>query len=238
MKRRYSRLNKIEQRKNIRRAFLYSLLTITACLLFIFFGIPSVAKFASFLTEIRTSNVLLEKNDTTPPIIPTLDLLPESTNEKEVEVSGSTEPGAIVILFINNKEEEFLTNKEGKFFTKITLRNGTNTISALAKDSAGNESQKSDTIKVIFDNEPPSLEITSPEDGSEYYGSKQRQVVIEGASEAGVSVNINERIVVVESDGKFTFLTTLSEGENKFSVKAEDKAKNLNEKSFTLYFTP
>ena len=46
------------------------------------------------------------------------------------------------------------------------------------------------------------------------------------------------RIVVVESDGSFAFTTTLSEGENQFTVKASDKAGNSTEAVLKLNFSP
>ena len=45
------------------------------------------------------------------------------------------------------------------------LKKGVNTISAIAKDSSGNESQESQVYKVTYDNEPPEIEITSPVKG-------------------------------------------------------------------------
>ncbi len=237
MIRRYSRRTRTEERKNIRRAFIFSVLTLTSLLLVIFLGLPAVANFAAILTDLRKSGEPPDKEDTTPPVPPRLEPLPESTNEFRVEIKGSTEPGATVILFLNSKKEEILANKEGEFTYSFALLDGENIILALSKDNASNESQKTDTFRVVYDNDSPELEITSPEDGSKYYGSKQRQVVLEGKTEEGASVNINDRLVVVESDGTFTFATTLSEGENQFTIKAEDKAGNVEEKSLTLHFS-
>ena len=53
----------------------------------------------------------------------------------------------------------------------------------------------------------------------------------------GVNININGRFVQVDSDGKFTFTTTLNEGENKFTIIAQDLAENITEKTLTLHFS-
>jgi len=92
--------------------------------------------------------------------------------------------------------------------------------------------------EVVFDNESPDLEVTSPEEGKEYYGSKERQITIEGLTEDGVSLTINDRIVAVDEDGTFTFLTTLNEGKNNFNIKSTDKAENQTEMDFSVSFTP
>jgi hypothetical protein len=238
MKRRYSRLARTEERQSIRRAIFFTFLTIISIFAFIFLGLPVLAKFAGFLTDIKKSGLPIERNDTTPPAPPKLDSLPEYTNEFSVEIKGTTEAGASVILFLNNDEEELVVNKDGEFNFTFKLDKGENTVSVKARDAAGNESQVTDTYKIIFDNEPPELEITSPEDGKEFYGSKERQVSINGKTEESASVTINDRIVAVDVSGNFTFVTTLSEGENGFTIKTEDKAGNSNEASLTLRFTP
>lgn len=234
----YSRRQTIEEKKNRRKAFILIILTVVSLFLIFFYGLPLIAKFATFLSDLRGSSEVAERNDTTPPPPPRLDILPEATSEISVEITGTTEEGAIVTLFLNSNEEEVIANKEGRFSYKFSLNKGGNRIAARARDSSGNESQETDTIVVIQDSEPPSLEITSPEDGSEFFSSSQRQVVIEGKTEEGTSVQINDRLVVVEASGDFTFATTLGEGENTFNVKAQDKAGNINEESITLHFSP
>lgn len=235
---RYSRRKSTEEKKNIRKAFLYGLLTIGAIVALLFFGLPSVAKFAGFLSDLRSSNQPVDINDTTPPAPPTINEPPEVTNEVAIEITGKTEPGATIILFVNGDEEELLANKDGEFNYDWELLDGDNRISAKAKDAAGNESQETQTYEVTYDDEPPELTVNSPEDGKEFFGSRERQVTIEGTTEEGASVIINERVVVVDSEGNFTFLTTLSDGENNFTIKARDRAENETGQSLTLHFTP
>jgi hypothetical protein len=235
---RYSRLARTEEKKNIKRAILFGVLTIGIIIAFVFFGLPTVARFAGFLADLRKSGSPIEISDTTPPAPPMLERFPEYTKDQQLKISGKTEPGATVTLFLNTNDEEIIANKDGEFNYTFKLRKGENTISAKAKDAAGNESQESKIYEVVFDNESPDLEITSPEEGKEYYGSKERQITIEGLTEDGVSLTINNRIVAVEEDGSFTFLTTLDEGKNNFNIKSTDKAGNQAEMDFTVSFTP
>ncbi|OGM15152.1 hypothetical protein A2V56_00395 [Candidatus Woesebacteria bacterium RBG_19FT_COMBO_42_9] len=236
--RNYSRLVRFEERRNLRSAVLLGLLTLGLILFFIFFGLPLMAKFAGFLADLRKTSTPVESADTTPPAPPRLDTLPEATNKLSINITGSTEPGATVILSLNTKEEEILANSEGEFTFNFELLNGENSILAKARDDAGNESQKTQTVKIIFDDEAPSLEITAPPDGASFFGSKQRQIVVEGKTEEGTSLTINDRFVLVENDGTFAFTTTLGEGENSFNLKAKDKAENLTEKTIKVSFTP
>lgn len=234
----YSRLASIEERRNRRRAFFFTFLTLLSLLALIFFGLPAIAKFAAFLTDLRKSSLPVDKNDTTPPAPPRLASLPEATNKAEIELSGITEEGAIVTLFINGKEEEIVANSEGNFAFSFTLEKGENEVYAKAKDAAGNESQPSSVQLVIFDNEAPPLTISSPLDGAQFFGESQRQLSIRGTTEAGVTLTVNDRIVKVEDDGSFVFVSSLGEGTNSFNFKSTDKAGNQTEKTISVNFSP
>jgi len=235
---RYSRLARKEEKRDIKRAVVFGFLTLGLIVVFLFFGLPTIGKFVGFLTDLKKSGTPIQIEDITPPAPPIFDRPQEYTNEQKLKISGKTEPGATVILFLNNDEEEIIANKDGEFSYTFKLRKGDNSISAKAKDESGNESQESKVYEVIFDDEAPDLEITSPEEGKEFYGSKERQIAIEGTTDVGVSLTINDRIVVVEDDGSFTFLTTLGEGENNFNIKSTDKAGNQTEMDFKVSFTP
>ena len=192
---------------------------------------------ASFLTELRSSGEPIGIEDTTPPAPPQMDDLPEATNKSAITISGTAESGATVVIYLNGEALETIANNSGEFSYTTGINKGENVVYALVKDSAGNESQTTKEYFIVFDNEAPVLEISSPEDRAEFYGSKQRQVSIEGTTEDSVKVTINDRFVVVESDGSFTFTTTLNEGENSFNIKAEDNAGNLSEKTIILLFS-
>lgn len=222
----------------MRRAFLFTILTILAILGVLFYGLPSVARFAAFLSDLRKSSLPVDRNDTTPPAPPRLDRLPEATKEPEIEISGVTEEGATVILTLNGKDEEVVADADGKFRFSYSLRKGENQISAKAKDRTGNESQPTAGITVLFDNEAPKLDISAPADGSQFYGDGQRQLAIKGTTEVGITLTINDRIVKVEEDGTFTFATTLADGENSFNLKSADKAGNQTEKTLKVNFSP
>ena len=234
----FSRLARNEEKKNLRSAVLLGILTLGLIALFFFFGLPLMAKFAGFLTDLRKTSTPVESTDETPPAPPRFNSLPEATNKLSIDITGSTEPGAIVILSLNGDAEEVLANSEGEFTFNFELVDGVNSISAKARDEAGNESQKTDTINVIYDNDAPNLEITNPTDGMAFFGSKQRQIVVEGKTEEEASLTINDRFVLVEDDGTFAFTTTLGDGENSFNLKAKDKAENLTEKTIKVNYSP
>ncbi len=237
MRRTYSRLASTEEKRNVKTATRFVILTIVVIGFLFFFGIPLLGKFAGFISDLGKSQKPIGINDKTPPAPPQLNNLPEFTNQKEVKLTGKSEEGATVKLSFNSKDEEVVAGRNGDFSFDLKLNNGENLFDAIATDAAGNESQKTKTFKITFDNEKPELTIESPSDGTSFFGSRQRQIEIKGKTDTGSEVTINDRFVSVEESGNFQYTTTLNEGENKFNIKSTDKAGNLTETELTFTFT-
>jgi len=238
MARQYSRLASVEERRNFRSAALFILLTIGAVVLLYFVGIPALWKFAAFVSDLGKSNKAISTNDKTPPAPPHFDQFPDFTNQNILALTGTSEPGATVKITFNGNEKENVSDKSGKFTFSLQLKDGENDFTGVATDQAGNVSQKTQTFKIIYDNKVPDLTIASPADGAQFFGSSQRQITIQGSTEPNSQVTVNDRIVAVGDDGKFQFTTSLTDGENKFSIKSVDPAGNPTQKDLTLSFTP
>ncbi len=234
----YSRKVKVEESRNKKKALWFGFLTILVLVLFFFYGFKALARLAVFLGDLKKGSQPVESNDQTPPIPPRFEPIPKATNQKQLEIKGSTEPGASVELSVNGKVNELLANSEGEFRYAADLKPGDNIFSAYSQDSAGNKSNETETQTITLDTDAPSLEVTKPQEGAQFYGSKDRQLLIEGKTEEDAKVNVNGRHVVVESTGNFTFLMTLTEGENKLDIKAEDLAGNMTEKTVTVSYSP
>jgi len=239
MIRNYSRLASVEERKNLRRAITYIVLAISGLILLFFLGIPILGKFTAFVSDLGKSNKPITNNDNTPPAPPRFNTFSDFTNQNQVSLTGTTEPGSTIKLSLNGNGMDTLADKDGAFtFSDLSLKDGDNIFLATAVDTAGNISQQTQEYKIVFDNKPPDLTIESPGDGSTFFGSKQRQITIQGISESGVQITINDRVVVVDDNGKFQYTLTLNEGENKFTIKATDQAGNSIEKDLMLSFSP
>jgi hypothetical protein len=233
----YSRLASTEERKNTRKAILFVVLTFVAIIAVIFLGLPLSAKFIGFVTSFRKSTPQTSIKDIAPPGPPNFNDIPDAVNKPNLSISGTAEPEATVILTFNDSEEEVISTSDGTFTFSLTLKKGENTLVAKAKDSAGNESVSSDKYTVLYLSDTPSLEITSPSDRSQYFGTKQQQVAIKGKTDIGVSLTINDRWVKVADDGTFSSTVSLNEGDNTFNIKAIDKAGTVTEKNLTFTYS-
>jgi hypothetical protein len=234
----YSRRYKVEEKRNARRAIVFVILTIIASVLLLIYGIPVAAKFATFLVNLRNQSSSQVVSDSTPPPPPRFDTLPQTTKDANLEVRGNTEAGATVTINFNESNIDVISNNDGNFSHEFTLKKGENSFWATAQDTSGNESVKTSIYKITLDLEPPSLDVTKPADGSEFTGSRQRQMVLEGKTNADAKLQINDRLAIVSTDGSFTYVTTLNDGTNTFTITAEDAAGNKTEKTVTIQFSP
>ncbi len=237
MKKYYSRLSKLEERRNVRSAVIYGGLTIVAIVVILIFGIQLIARVTGTVGDIKNSNAPVQKNDTTAPPPPNFINPPDFTNNDKVTLTGNTEAGATVSIFMNGNKSEVVSGADGSFSRDFELSAGNNTFWATATDNSGNKSNETNHFVIVLDKTAPKLTINSPSDNANFYGDSQKQQAIQGTSEANVSITINDRIVAVNDDGNFKSVFTLQSGENNFDIKATDQAGNLTEQKIKVNFT-
>lgn len=177
--------------------------------------------------------------DIIPPQSPVISALPEATNSSRISIEGYTEAGANVELLLNDEVNKITkADTNGYFLFDSPLISGQNRVQLRAKDEAGNESM-SEVSLVTFDSKPVDITISSPRDGSEFFGKNNQVVDIKGeVDKDDTQVTINSSFVMVNRDGTFVHRFMMSNGENEVKVTAVDPAGNTTEKSFKLFFTP
>lgn len=238
MRRQYSRRIAIEERNNQKRAVTFVALSIVTIVVLFFFGIPLIAKFVSFISDFAKKDTPITLNDNTPPAPPRFDNLPDATNKEIFEVTGNTEEGAIVYIFLNGSENEIVADSYGEFIISLDLTKGENIIYAISKDQSGNKSAESEKYVILFDNENPEISVNSPSNGENFYGIGQKEIEITGITDPKANLTVNDRFVTLNDEGNFKYKYSLSDGENTLNFKAIDKAQNETEKTITVTFTP
>jgi ABC-type Na+ efflux pump permease subunit len=161
------------------------------------------------------------------------------TNSANITVEGFTESGARVELLINDVVDSVsIADEAGSFLFDSRLILGQNRVQLRAKDEAGNESM-SEVALIYFDNKPIDLVVSSPKDGSEYFGKINQVIDVKGSVDKPNSqVLVNNSFVQVDRNGSFVFRFMLSGGENTIKVVASDSAGNFAEKTLKLIYTP
>ena len=236
MRRNYSRLESVEEKRNTRKAVVFVLLSLIIVVFLATNGLSLITKVINFASSFKKGPQTLDLLDKTPPSPPFLQSIPDAINISPFEITGRVEPGNTVVISFNGIEEEIQTDENGNFSTKFELIKGENTFFAYTKNPAGNRSQQTKKYVLVFDNESPEIKITEPSDGKSYYGVKQKNITIRGTTEIDSSITINDRIATVNGDGGFSLNYSLSNGENNLKIKAVDKAGNEKEINIELFF--
>lgn len=225
----YSRLGRYQEKRLARRIW-WALGGSIALLLFLFFfGVKILIGFSIFVDTIRGSSGAEKKtgSDTYIPA-PELDPLPEATKSGTLIISGTGQSGLTVVLYKNDVEEDSVgVSDDGTFvFRNIRLKDGNFVFTARQKDAQGNESERSEPVRVTVKSQEPKLELSSPQDDATVYGEDNRTVTISGTTDESNSVTVNGRIVVVGTGGSFSYQYPLSEGDNTLTIQATDAAGN------------
>lgn len=237
MRRNYSRLSSVEEKRNVKNALFFIGLSVILLIVLFFVGIPTLGKFLGFVSDVGKNTNTISTNDKTPPGPPRFNPFPDFTNQRSITLTGNSEPGSTIKLTFNSSEQTTLADKDGNFSFGVSLSDGENNFTATATDGSKNVSTKSSIFKITFDDKAPDLTIDNPADGSSFFGSKQQTITIHGTTEINTQVTINDRIVAVDDSGKFQFTTTLNSGENKFTIKSTDLAGNITQKDITLTYS-
>lgn len=224
-----------KQSQNNNRSRFYILLSVVFVIVMFKWGVPL---FVNLLAGDGAQRADVGK-DIIPPQSPVIAALPSATNSARISIEGFTESNAQVELLVNDVAEKMITaDDSGSFVFDTTLIAGQNRVQLRAKDEAGNESM-SDVSLITYDNMQIELSISSPKDGTEYFGQMNQVIDIKGdVNKPNSQVTINNSFVQVNSDGSFVHRFMLSGGDNNITVVASDVAGNTAEESFRLVYTP
>ena len=155
--------------------------------------------------------------DTTAPSLSVTSPDFELTNTPSVTVSGTTEPG--VSLTLNGAA--VAVGAGGAFSTTLTLVAGSNTITIVATDAAGNSATV--TKPVTFDSAAPAISVISPAPGAILTSSI---VTVSGTTESGAEVTVNGVRVDVSGAGAWAVDLVLADGAQSIVVRVVDAAGN------------
>jgi RHS repeat-associated protein len=202
-------------------------------------SVPSLTRTVSLIQrnrlEVRLTgsshsfvSIRMTATDRTPPQLtlssPTNNLV---TSKSKIVVSGDVEDATTVRVTVNGTNVP--VRHHGEFSTHVTLTQGSNTITIIAKDAGNNTATATRTI--FRDNTPPTLTVREPVNGLITNGTSVvvRGTVVDppnGSPSSTVTVKVEGVSVSVDGSGNFSRTVSLHEGRNTISVVATDAAKN------------
>ncbi len=238
--RRYTPYSERRMAKKSRNKLIFTLiLAVVLLYFFIFWFLPTIVGGLSFLN--KTNPKISDSTDKAAIAPPVLNIPFEATNSSPIQIKGYSSSNSQVEIYVDDELKSTVqTQSDGSFVSDdIELSVGRNNITGKTVDGKDNKSYSSKNIVVIFDNEKPKLEITSPQDNQEIVGGDKKVKVsgITDPNDAAV-VTINGTRIILNSDGGFTQTLEIGEGETNFNIKAIDNAGNLTELNRKVTWKP
>lgn len=166
---------------------------------------------------------------------PILDSLPEFMKANELLFEGrvpafAVRPTSSIVISLNGKLLSTLQiAPDGRFGgIPITLQDGPNTIEAALVEGTSEIASTSHTV--VVDRVAPELKIVRPAAD----GTVEGEVIVEGQTEAGADVTVNDRAVRPNPDGTFTERLVAPAGPLTLTIVAKDRAGNETKTGLTI----
>lgn len=173
-------------------------------------------------------DIVLGETQVTVSAAPVLEGLPEFTRSSAVPIGGkvpafAVRPGRIVAVAVNGRTvATYPILDQGRFGgAPLTLADGASTVTAALLD--GTTEIASASATVVVDRTPPALSITRPKARDTVEGP---EVIVEGKTEPGADVTVNDRPLRPNLDGTFTDRVVAAPGITALTIVAKDKAGN------------
>lgn len=215
--------------------FIYFFLTVVLLVLIFMFGMKTAVK----ISEVFQNRQSLPSSNLYPNTLPEpqFQSFPLATNSAEFNIAGfSLANQKVELYFESDLVETIPVDAEGRFEATIRLSLGINNLYAVTVDNQNQKSLPSASLNILYKNTPPLLEVLEPENN--ILIKKNPSLVIRGKTENETKIYINNRLVVTDSEGIFSFSVKLDEGKNTYKISAVDIAKNINEKELIVNFQP
>jgi hypothetical protein len=142
------------------------------------------------------------------------------TKDDKIRVAGSVEMEDGLVISVGGS---VAFPSEGRYESTVDLVEGTNLITVIARDAAGNEAHTN--VTVIRRTIPPKLDITDP--AYDFMVTNLVHFIIRGTTDADVDLEVAGTDVAVEPDGNFSAEVQLQSGENIIAIRASDILGNV-----------
>lgn len=228
-----SRLANKQKKELTKQSIVLLLLSLLIGVIFLVVILPGAIK---LFFEIIDKQTVIEQDSGLPPQAPIVASPPEFTNNSSLELSGYSQPSSTIKVMVNNQERDSVeVDEEGSFQVNLKLNQGNNQISLYTIGKNELESNRV-TYNVVLDTEEPQIKIGNPEDGQRFETKENQTITIEGETKPKAKIYINNRLVLANTEGLFTYKYYLSDGENKIGIRVVDEAGNEAETELTVHY--
>jgi hypothetical protein len=230
-----SRRETLEEKRDLRKVYLFLAAGFTFLIVFFFIGIPFLVDFSAYLSTLLSPKKTTQKKMARYIQQPQLEISYEATNSATIKITGFGAINTDTGLYINNRLIKNVLNKNGSFtFNDVNLTLGDNEVYVLAKDKTSDKEAKSEILTITYDNKKPEIAFDNLNDNQEF--RLNNQITIKGKLNEDGTLYVNDRFILVNSDKTFSTDYQLNDGDNKLKFVVIDKAGNKFEKELTVKF--
>ncbi len=199
-------------------------LTIAILIFLLKAGVPAIFSLAQIISQVGRKPSISQSNNSPLPNTPIFSQDLIATFSANIKITGAADPKTTVEIIQNDRSlGTVITKDDGSFIQDVSLEKNDNSFTATAISETGQKSPPSFAYIIKYLSGQPKLELDSPKDN-----------VITGKTDAGNTITVNDRLVIVNSDGSFSYTPTLSNGDNKFIIVSTDQAGNKATKEVSI----
>lgn len=169
---------------------------------------------------------------------PVLDDLPAATPSSSIKITGrSYYQEGEVDLFVDGSlvDSVPIGDSQDFEFEDVSLSEGENKIKA-RQNKGDKKSEFTEEITVLYIKDEPKLEVSSPQDKASFQKADQ-EINVSGKTDPDNLVTINGFRAIVDSQGNFSYLLSLNEGENKIKIEATNSVDKKITKEITVSYS-
>lgn len=230
-----SRLERHQNKTFIQKMAIAVVLFVAFVIFFFSIGIKVLVSFTLFLNQLANGG---GKQQTTEQkkVFNTvaIDPIPSATNSGTILFSGTALNFDSLEIYLNNEKLDEIDISDTFSGEVKGLEKGENTIYFIAKSSETKETKETDPYEVLYKNEKPKLDIQEPSDNSR---TNKEDVKVAGQTDKETSIRINGQPIITDSEGKFSTMVRLKDGENKIQIVAEDIVGNQEQKELKVTYS-
>lgn len=236
-----SRLTRNSERQNKRQALIFTVAIVVLIFVLLEFGPFFVNLFGNAVYTLRggdkADNTQIAGQEIIQP--PLLLGISDATQSAEISFSGTApDTKGTVEIYVNNdlKKEIDITDKTDFNVDSLSISSGENVIKTrFVKDKK--TSAFSQEYKVTYLKDKPKLDISSPSNNS-IFTKADKKINVNGTTDPDNTVTVNGFRAIVTSDGKFTYLLELNNGDNNVSIEAINPAGITTKSDLKVTYNP
>ncbi len=227
------------ERKSRRNVVISVIVVLIAIFALLNWGLPLFIGSLSIFNKLKPVNSeksVVEDATLAPPV---LSIPFEATNSSSIKISGYSIPKSKVEIYIDDELKTTVdTRDDGSFTTdNLSLSLSTNNIYSKTVDENNKKSLASKTIKLIYSNEKPKLDLSEPQENLQIKGG-DKKVRVSGKTDPNNSVTVNGSTVILNGEGGFSIEVPLNDGDNLVVVLAINNFGNSNRVERKVNYQP